>query len=514
MNSSQPKGISVPTVLPANSSSQSVDLAVKKAQEVGAKVPGGLFLRGGFVETENRVEVEDPSSGAVIGHVGDAGVDDALDALTAACEAGDAWASTPAAARADVLRAAYEITMERADFLADVISAEMGKARLDAVGEVTYGAAFLKWFAEEASRLPGRFAVAPSGSESLITMSKPVGPVLAVTPWNFPLAMGTRKIGPAFAAGCPVLIKPASLTPLTMNVLCEIFAEAGLPQGVLACLPTSRTSDVVDVLLADPRLAKLTFTGSTKVGAMLAEKAAPNLLRVSLELGGNAPFVVCEDADIDAAVDGAMLAKMRGGGQACTAANRFIVHEAVVGQFAQKLAAAMDALQIGPGLADGTSVGPLVSVKAASWLREQVAEAIDAGARQLCGDDGRLAHLAEPHRYVAPTVLTDVAADAHIADVELFGPVAPIITVGSDDQAIDVANNTRYGLASYVYTESHRRAWRYSHALNAGMVGVNTGLVSNPAAPFGGVGLSGYGREGGREGIAEYISTRYVNMPQ
>jgi succinate-semialdehyde dehydrogenase/glutarate-semialdehyde dehydrogenase len=385
---------------------------------------------------------------------------------------------------------------------------EMGKSVSESKAEITYAAEFFRWFSEEAVRVHGRWSVAPNGATRLLTMRQPVGPCLFITPWNFPMAMGTRKIGPAIAAGCTMVVKPASLTPLSMYALADILTEAGLPPGVLNVVTTSKTGDVMEPLIRDPRLRKLSFTGSTQVGRKLVEQSAERLLRVSMELGGNAPFLVFADADLDAAVDGAMLAKMRNVGEACTAANRFHVHADVAADFTERLVARMQALRVGRGVDAGVDVGPLVSTDQRDTVEDLVADAVERGASvrtgaKRAGDRGY---------FYAPTVLADVPADARILDEEVFGPVAPVTTFESDDEAVEAANNTEYGLVAYAYTRDLARTIKVSERLETGMVGINVGVVSNPAAPFGGVKASGFGREGGFEGIGEYLETKYVGL--
>ena len=452
------------------------------------------------------IDVLDPVDGSVIDQVPDLGVEDALAALDTAVKMQADWAATPPRERGEILRRAFELIIERKDEFARTISLEMGKPLAEAAGEVAYGAEFLRWFSEEAVRIDGSWLKAPAGGSRLLTIRKPVGPCLFITPWNFPLAMGTRKIGPALAAGCTAIVKPAANTPLTMVKLLEVFAEAGLPDGVLQIVTTSDSQGVSKALMADPRLRKVSFTGSTGVGKVLVAQAAENLQRVSMELGGNAPFLVFEDADLDKAVDGAMIAKMRNMGEACTSANRFLVHTSVAEEFTRKLGERMAALTVGRGQDDGVQVGPLIDEKAVAGVAELVREAVDRGARVVTGGgdpDGN---------FYAPTVLADVPSDARIAREEIFGPVAPVSTFASDDEAIAMANDTEYGLASYMYTASLDRTIKVIERLEFGMVGVNTGLVSNPAAPFGGVKFSGFGREGGFEGIEEYLDTVYVGL--
>jgi succinate-semialdehyde dehydrogenase / glutarate-semialdehyde dehydrogenase len=469
-----------------------------------------LFIGGAWVDAADGAtfDVIDPADGSVLTSIADASVDDARRALDAACAVQDDWARTPPRERGEILRSAFEKVRERTDDLAELMSLEMGKNLKEAAGEVGYGNEFLRWFSEEAVRIHGRYMTAPAGGSRLLTLKKPVGPCLFVTPWNFPLAMGTRKIGPAIAAGCTMVVKPAGQTPLTMLALAAILAEAGLPDGVLNVVPTTHSGDVSSALMADPRLRKVSFTGSTPIGKLLVKQSADQLQRVSMELGGNAPFLVFEDADVDAAVDGAMLAKMRNMGEACTAANRFLVHASVADAFAEKLAARMSALTVGRGQDAGTDVGPLIDEKAVSSVTALVEGAVADGATVVTGGsapDG-------PGYFYNPTVLTGVPASAEINREEIFGPVAPITTFATEDEAVAMANDTEYGLTAYAFTKDLDRTIRLSESLAFGMVGVNTGLVSNPAAPFGGVKASGFGREGGFEGIEEYLDTTYVAL--
>jgi succinate-semialdehyde dehydrogenase/glutarate-semialdehyde dehydrogenase len=469
-----------------------------------------LYIDGEWREATSgeRFDVLDPADGSTIETVADASVIDALDALDAAVAAQADWARTAPRERGEILRRAFEAITDQADDFAKLMSLEMGKTVAEARGEVAYGAEFFRWFAEEAVRISGTWMTAPAGGSRLLTMRQPVGPCLLVTPWNFPLAMGTRKIGPAIAAGCTMLVKPAELTPLTMLRLTEVLVEAGLPAGVLNVITTTRAAEVVEALMADDRLRKVSFTGSTEVGRILVRQSAEQLQRVSMELGGNAPFVVFEDADLDAAVEGAMVAKMRNMGEACTSANRFLVHVDVAEEFGSRLASRMGALKVGRGQDEGVDVGPLIDERAVSSVSELVTDAVHDGARVLVGGkpvDG-------PGYFYPPTVLVDVPAEARINEVEIFGPVAPITTFTTDDEAISRANATEFGLASYIFTRDLDRALRVTEALEYGMVGVNTGLISNPAAPFGGVKASGFGREGGFEGIEEYLQTKYVGI--
>ena len=471
----------------------------------------GLLIGGSWRDAEGgkRLDVIDPADGSVLTDVADGSIADAVDALDAAVDAQADWARTPPRERGEILRTAFELITERADSFAHLMSLEMGKTVAEAKGEVTYGAEFFRWYAEEAVRIHGRWMQAPGGGSRLLTVKKPVGPCLFITPWNFPLAMGTRKIGPAVAAGCTMVVKPASQTPLTMLALAAVLEEAGLPAGVLNVVTTSHTGEFSETLQADSRLRKVSFTGSTGVGRVLVRQSADQLQRLSMELGGNAPFLVFEDADVDAAVDGAMIAKMRNMGEACTAANRFLVHSSVAQEFADKLGKRMGGLTVGRGQDDGVDVGPLIDERAVETVSQLVTDAVHDGAKVVCGGqapDG-------PGYFYAPTVLLDVPVDAEINVQEIFGPVAPISTFEDEADAIRMANDTEYGLASYVYTRDLSRTIRLAEALEFGMVGVNTGLISNPAAPFGGVKSSGFGREGGFEGIEEYLETTYVALP-
>jgi succinate-semialdehyde dehydrogenase/glutarate-semialdehyde dehydrogenase len=473
-------------------------------------VPTGLYIGGQWREAQGgkRFDVEDPSTGQTLATAADASVDDGRAALDAAAQAQPAWAATPPRDRGEILRAAYEKVTERAEDLALLMTLEMGKPLAESRAEVAYGAEFFRWFSEESVRIAGRWSTAPNGATRLMTMKQPVGPCLMITPWNFPLAMGTRKIGPAVAAGCTMVVKPASQTPLTMFALTQILADCGLPAGVLNVITTHSTGAVMEPLIRDPRLRKLTFTGSTPVGRRLVEQSAQGLLRVSMELGGNAPFLVFADADLDRAVDGAMLAKMRNIGEACTAANRFIVHESVADEFSRRLADRMGALKLGRGTDEGVDVGPLIDGTQRDKVAELVGDAVDRGARVLTGGnrgDGE-------GYFFEPTVLADVPTEARMFHEEIFGPVAPVTTFSADDEAVALANDTEYGLVAYAFTRDLARAITVSERLETGMVGINQGVVSNPAAPFGGVKASGFGREGGAEGIEEYLETKYVGL--
>lgn len=478
--------------------------------EVLDSVPKQLWI-GGPVDASGggTFAVHNPADGAVIAEVADATPEDAVRALDAAVAAQAEWAATPARERGEILRAVFERITARAEDFALLMTLEMGKALPESRNEVRYGAEFFRWFSEEAARISGRYLHAPSGTGRILVHKQPVGPCLAITPWNFPLAMGTRKIGPALAAGCTMIVKPASATPLTMLLLAKLCTEAGLPDGVLSVITSRRSGAVTQPLLDDPRLRKLTFTGSTEVGRSLVEKSAHGLLRTSMELGGNAPFVVFDDADIDAAVQGAMLAKLRNGGEACTAANRFHVQRGVLAEFTDKFAAAMnDQVRMGPGTDSETTLGPLINEEQLTTVSELVDDAVSAGATVRLGGKAP----GGPGWFYPATILTDIPDGARILREEVFGPVAPIIAFDTEEEGLAAANDTEYGLVSYVYTRDLDRALRVAEGLESGMVGVNRGVISDPAAPFGGVKASGFGREGGTEGIEEYLSTKYIAM--
>jgi succinate-semialdehyde dehydrogenase/glutarate-semialdehyde dehydrogenase len=485
-------------------------MSATQERTVVDEVPTQLFIGGEWRDASGgaTLDVEDPSTGEVLTSVADATPEDAKAALDACCAVQPEWANHPPRERGEILRRAFEILTERADELALLMTLEMGKPVAESKAEITYAAEFFRWFSEEAVRIEGRFGTAATGVGRLITMKQPIGPCYAITPWNFPMAMGTRKIGPAVAAGCTMVIKPAKQTPLSMFALAGILAEAGLPKGVFNVVTSSSASDVSKPIISDPRLRKLTFTGSTEVGRTLFEQSAQGLLKLSMELGGNAPFLVFEDADLDAAVEGAVIAKMRNGGEACTAANRFHVHEAVASEFAQKLAAKLGEMKVGRGTDEGVKVGPLIDATQRDKVAELVDDATAKGAEALLGGTRRDG----AGYFYDPTVLTDVTADARLLTEEIFGPVAPVIGFDSEEAAIKAANDTEYGLVAYVYTSNLKRAFRVCEALETGMIGLNQGIVSNAAAPFGGVKSSGIGREGGPEGIDEFLETKYIAM--
>jgi succinate-semialdehyde dehydrogenase/glutarate-semialdehyde dehydrogenase len=469
-----------------------------------------LFIGGEWRDAtgSRTLEVEDPSTGERLTTVADATVDDAKAALGSAADHQAEWAATAPKERSEILRRAYELMNERVEDLALLMTLEMGKPVAESRAEIAYAADFLNWFAGEALRIDGRYSVNDKGTGRVLVMKQPVGPCIFITPWNFPTAMGTRKIGPAIAAGCTMVVKPAKQTPLSMLALAEILDEAGLPGGVLNVITARSSGEVMEPLIKDARARKLSFTGSTEVGKVLMQQATDQLLRVSMELGGNAPFLVFEDADLDAAVDGAMVAKMRNIGEACTAANRFHVHESVAAEFADRLAARMRDLRLGRGTEAGVDVGPLIDDVQRGKVAELVEDATEKGAEVLVGGS----RVDGPGYFYEPTVLGSVPQDARLLAEEIFGPVAPVATFSSDEDALAQANRTIYGLVAYFYTRDLDRAFRVMEGLQTGMVGVNQGLVSNASAPFGGVKQSGFGREGGREGIGEYLETKYVAL--
>jgi len=475
------------------------------------KVNGGLFIGGEWVDAEGgkTLAVSDPSTGETIKEIADASPADGIRALDAAVAAQDAWAATAPRQRGELLRRAFDLLQERKEDFALLMTLEMGKPLAEARGEVAYGGEFLRWFSEEAVRISGRYGLNPEGTGHMVVSQRPVGPSFFITPWNFPLAMATRKIAPALAAGCTVVIKPPALTPLTTIAFVQLLEEVGLPAGVVNVIATSTSSKVSAPIIADPRLRKLSFTGSTEVGRALMEQSAQGILRTSMELGGNAPFVVFDDADLDKAVDGAMLAKFRNIGQACTAANRFIVHEDVAAEFARRVTERVSAMRVGRGTEDGIAIGPLIDDKAVATTDELVKDAVDKGATLLTGG----AVISGAGSFYSPTVLGSVPADARLLREEIFGPVLGISTFADEDEAVRLANNTEYGLVSYVFTQDLARGHRMIDRLATGMMGLNTGLVSNAAAPFGGIKQSGIGREGGSEGIHEYLDTKYTLIP-
>ena len=479
-------------------------------QRVLDLVPHQLYINGKWRDASDggTLDVFDPSTGKLLKTIADASYEDGQLAMQAAHEAQESWSKTAPRVRAELLRAAFEKVTAMADDFAILMSLEMGKPFAEAKGEVAYGSEFLRWFSEEAPRINGRYSTAPDGKNRLMVLKRPVGPALLITPWNFPLAMATRKIGPAIAAGCTTILKPAALTPLTSLLFTKVLEEVGVPAGVVNVIQTTKAGEVTGPLINDSRLRKLSFTGSTPVGKRLIADAANQVLRVSMELGGNAPFLVFEDADLDKAVEGAMLAKLRNMGEACTAANRFIIHESVADEFASKLSAKMGALNVGRGVAEGTNIGPLIDEKSRQGVHALVQDAKQKGAKVLVGGE---IPSGEGYFY-PPTVLMSVPETCDILQNEIFGPVAPICTFKTEDEAVRMANNTEYGLVAYAFTKDLNRGLRLAERLEVGMFGLNTGIVSNPAGPFGGVKQSGLGREGSAEGIEEYLETVYVGI--
>lgn len=478
--------------------------------ELPAGVPTTLFIGGEWRQASDATSfpVENPATGEVLAQVADATAADAMAALDAASAAQLAWARTAPRKRGEILRAGFEAITARAEEFALLMTLEMGKPLAEARGEVAYGAEFLRWFSEEAVRIYGRYSTAPDGVNRLLVTKRPVGPCLLITPWNFPLAMATRKTAPALAAGCTVVIKPAALTPLTTLLFARVMEEVGVPAGVINVIPTTHSGAATGPLFTDPRLRKVSFTGSTEVGKVLLKQAADGVLRTSMELGGNAPFLIFDDADVDLAVTGAYNAKVRNGGQACTAANRIYVQSGIAEEFASKFAAKVAAMHVGPGVDAGTELGPVIDAKALARIDEMVADAVAGGGRVLAGG----AKLERAGYFYAPTVLADVAADARVLTEEIFGPIAPISVFETEDEAVELANNTEFGLISYVFTADLARNLRLSERIETGMLAVNAGVISNPAAPFGGVKQSGLGREGSAEGIEEYLETVYVGI--
>ncbi|MBG6213707.1 succinate-semialdehyde dehydrogenase/glutarate-semialdehyde dehydrogenase [Cryobacterium sp. CAN_C3] len=475
-----------------------------------ARIPDQLYINGQWQNgTGEPIVVTDPATGRVLKRIQNASAADGARALDAAVAAAVSWAATPARARGEILRRAFDLLQERREDFALLMTLEMGKPIAEANGEVTYGGEFLRWFSEEAVRISGRYGANPEGTGTMVVTHRPVGPCYLITPWNFPLAMATRKIAPALAAGCTVVVKPAELTPLTTLLFVQLLEDAGVPAGVVNVITTTQSQAVSAPIIADPRLRKLSFTGSTVVGRALIAQAAQNVLRTSMELGGNAPFLVFADADIEKAVTGAMLAKFRNTGQACTAANRFIVHASIAEDFSRQLTDRVNALVQGPGTDPRVNLGPLVTDAAVDNIVALVQDALSRGATLLTGGirpDG-------PGSFYAPTVLTGVSADSRMVREEIFGPVVGITTFETDEEAIELANDTEYGLIGYIFTNDMTRGHRMIDSIDTGMMGLNTGLVSNAAAPFGGVKQSGLGREGGLEGINEYLSIKYTLIP-
>ncbi|SFN38456.1 NAD-dependent succinate-semialdehyde dehydrogenase [Mycetocola miduiensis] len=485
------------------------DLPTTAEAELLAKVPTGLFIGGEWRQTEKTIDVFDPSTGDVLASIADASAADATAALDAAVAVQDEWAATAPRTRSNILRKAFDLMQERRDEFALLMTLEMGKPLAESNGEVTYGGEFLRWFSEEAVRITGRYGTNPEGTGRMIVSQHPVGPCYLITPWNFPLAMATRKIAPALAAGCTVIIKPASLTPLTTLYFAKLLEEAGVPAGVVNVLTTSSSGAVTEPLLDDPRLRKLSFTGSTPVGQKLIQQSAKNVLRTSMELGGNAPFVVFDDADLDAAVDGALAAKFRNIGQACTAANRFIVHASIADEFARRVTDRVKGFTLGRGTEEGVTIGPLIDDRAVKKASELVEDAVAKGATLLTGGKA----VDREGTFYEPTVITDVQQGSKILREEIFGPVLAIVPFTDEADAVRLANDTEYGLVSYVFTQDLARGQRMIDKLQTGMMGLNVGVISNAAAPFGGVKQSGIGREGGLEGIHEYLSTKYTMTP-
>ncbi|MBB5911455.1 succinate-semialdehyde dehydrogenase/glutarate-semialdehyde dehydrogenase [Nocardia transvalensis] len=471
-------------------------------------VPTGLYIGGEWRETAATLPVVDPATGRTLCSVSDAGPDDGLAALEAAANAQADWARTPPRERSEILMRAHRMLLDDADRLALIATLEMGKPLAEARGEVTYAAEFFRWFAEEAVRLDGGYMTAPAGNARFLVARQPVGPSLLITPWNFPMAMATRKIGPALAAGCTCVVKPAEQTPLCTLAIADILRQAGVPAGVVNVVTTSDPGALMTPMILDERSRKLSFTGSTPVGKKLLEQCAQTVMRTSMELGGNAPFIVFDDADLDAAVEGALAAKMRNIGQACTAANRIFVQRGVIDDFAQRLAARMAALPLGRGTEPDVVVGPLIDDAAVAKVTELVADARSRGARVLLGGEP----LDGPGNFYPATVLVDVPDDAQMCHTEIFGPVASLTPFDTEEEVVTRANDTPFGLVGYVYTEGLRRGLRVCEALESGMVGLNQGVVSNPAAPFGGIKESGLGREGGLTGIDEFLETKYIGV--
>src|SRR5450631_2110946 len=477
-------------------------------QPEAVSAPTQLLVGGAWRDSSDgkTFHVDDPATGEVIATVADGSVEDGLAAVSAAYDALPGWSATPPRQRSEILRRTFDLMTERTEELARLIVRENGKALSDARGEVTYAAEFFRWFAEEAVRGGGELHIAPSGTNRILVIRQPIGVSVLITPWNFPAAMATRKIGPALAAGCTVVLKPASDTPLTALAMGALLMEAGVPAGVVNVLPSRRSGPVVNAMLHDPRVRKLSFTGSTEVGRGLLQQAADCVVNCSMELGGNAPFVVFDDADLDSALAGAMVAKMRNGGEACTAANRFLVQRGIAEEFSRRLAETMSALRVGPGLNEGVQLGPLINAAGRDKVVSLVAGAVRDGARLTVGGEVPEG----PGFFYPPTVLVDVPSNAAILREEVFGPVAPVVVFDTEEEAVAIANDTEYGLVAYVYTRDLQRGLRFSEALESGMVGLNRPIVSDPAAPFGGVKQSGLGREGGHDGLLEFMESKYI----
>ena len=476
-----------------------------------AGVPTGLYVDGAWRPASDGATfaVHNPASGEVLTHVADASVADGQAAVAAAAAAQRGWAATSPRQRADILSRSYDMLLARSESLALLMTLEMGKPLAESRAEVTYAAEFLRWNAEEAARIDGSYGRTPDGKTRVLVTRQPVGPCLLITPWNFPLAMGTRKIGPAIAAGCTMVLKPAPQTPLSTLALTELLTESGLPPGVLNVVPTSRAAEVIEPMMSGGALRKISFTGSTEVGRILLGQAARTVMRTSMELGGNAPFIVFDDADLDTAVDAAFAAKMRNMGESCTAANRYLVHRTVAQEFTDRLAARLAALVVGDGAADGVQVGPLIDRAGVEKVGRLVADAVSRGARIVA--QGSVPD--SPGFFYPPTVLADIPSGADLLKTEIFGPVAAIRCFDTEDEAVEMANDTEFGLIGFIMTGDLQRALRVSDALDVGMIGLNQGVVSNPAAPFGGVKQSGLGREGGRVGIDEFLDYRYIAIP-
>lgn len=477
-----------------------------------AGVPTQLLIGAGWTDAADGTTfpVHDPATGETLAYVASATPEDGIRALDAAVEAAASWAATPPRTRGEILRRAWELLQERRGDFALLMTLEMGKPLAEADGEVTYGGEFLRWFGEEASRITGRYGPNPEGSGHIVISHRPVGPAFLITPWNFPLAMATRKVAPALAAGCTVVVKPAALTPLTTLAFAELLLDAGVPAGVVNVIPTAHPAAVSSPIIADPRLRKLSFTGSTGVGRTLLKEAAVGILRTSMELGGNAPFLVFEDADLEAAVDGAMIAKFRNMGQACTAANRFIVHDDVADEFARRIAERVGRMRVGRGTEPDVAIGPLIDDRAVRNSAELVADAVERGATVLAGGQA----IEGVGSFFEPTVVTGLTPEARMVREEIFAPLVGIQTFRDEAEAVRLANDTQYGLVGYAYTRDLARAHRLIDSVDTGMMGINAGVVSNAAAPFGGVKQSGLGREGGIEGLHEYLETKYTFIPQ